>query len=166
MGTTLNNDILEKDENGNYEFIEETLNYWLKGHQYFQSPFPDYMKEELKLVSVEKFNSWMKSADAKHLKVMNKDMLVKKLEEFMFTTAFSLVKNEDEKITICYPFMPGLGSILKEEMEIEPGMDNSVTDSKVFKREIIREDNKMFLKIHLVNTVTQNQWCKLFELPE
>jgi len=68
-----------------------------------------------------------------------------------------LVEDEDQKITICYPFMPRLGDVVDDE---EKGA------SKIVSRKVdTNKDEKKYLKVKLKSESVVQEWETEFELP-
>jgi hypothetical protein len=161
METAIIKDILVQDSAERKEFIESTFDYWFSDHQHVRSPFPEFMREELKLVATEKFNTWAGSVAANKIKGLNEEIIAEKLEEIIFEAALLLTKDEDEKISIRYPFLPRTGDIISVK-----GVEDTVADSEVVKREIVKEKKTAYLKVYFVNLSSKAQWDTKFELPE
>jgi hypothetical protein len=159
-------ELLNRETEIDSEFIHDTFNYWINGHEYARSPFPDYIIDELINISKNRFYTWSSELDISKRKEYDKEKLIKVLEGFIFETAFELVKNKDEKITICYPFLPRKGDTLKEPEVKETNEDENAADSKIFKREIVKENDTSYLKLFLRNNTTGDLWETKFLLPE
>lgn len=166
MDITNIKELLHRGNEIEIDFIDDTYKYWINGHDYVRSPFPDFIVDELISISKDKFFDWASGVDIKIRKEYDKEKLTRKLEEFIFSTAYDLVKNEDDKITICYPFLPRIGDKLKEPGVEETGENDTIADSKIYKRKITKENNCRNLKIYLKNMTTGNQWETCFLLPE
>jgi len=87
---------------------------------------------------------------------MNDEMVGERFEEIIFEFATSLVKTDDERITILYPFLPRLGDKLQKEND---------TDSLVVDRAMLKDGDHSYLKVSLENIETKEKWDTKFDLP-
>ena len=67
-----------------------------------------------------------------------------------------MIKTEDERITILYPFLPRLGDKLQKEEKM---------DSEIVDRSITKEGDTSYLKLKLENIETKDEWETQVELP-
>ena len=68
-----------------------------------------------------------------------------------------MVTDEDHKISICYPFLPRLGDVVN---------DKNKGTSTIISRELdVKDDEKKYLKVRLINTDAELEWETEFELP-
>ena len=148
---------IEADTN----MLEASFNFWFTDNEHIRSPFPDYTKEDILQQSTARFNRWVENISDKAQKEINDEILVEKLEEFIFEIGLSLVKTEDEKITIQYPFLPRVNDVITIKDESKP-----IGESKVTEREIIKRGDESFLKIKLLSLELNETWETEFELPK
>ncbi|MDH5604982.1 MAG: hypothetical protein OEY51_13620, partial [Cyclobacteriaceae bacterium] len=92
-----------KDAN---DLVDAALTFWLKGNGPIRSPFPSYIHKALQKEPREKFINWLEKLDNKTRKQLSDELLVEKFELVLFEIALNLVKTDDEKITVKYPFLP------------------------------------------------------------
>ena len=138
------------------ELVEQTFKYWFNDHEHIRSPFPNYIHTQLKVDATGKFFKWAQGINPKAKEELNDEMVGEKFEEIIFETASSLVKTEDERITILYPFLPRIGDeILNEEKE----------KNTVFDRSLAKEDDDSYLKVKLKSNKTNKRWETKFKLP-
>lgn len=135
------------------ELIEQTFNFWFNDIQHIRSPFPLYIRPILREKSIKQFYEWAKGLNPKAKDEVNEDIIAEKFEEIIFENALSLIKTEDERITIMYPFLPRLNDKID-------GKDDIIID-----RAIIKDGDSSFLKIVLENPSTKEKWNTSFELP-
>lgn len=137
------------------ELVKATFEFWLNDHDHIRSPFPIYIHNDLKRLGTERFFNWASTLtdEAKH--EMNEEMIGEKFEEIIFDAATQLVKTEDEKLTILYPFLPRTGDKLIDENKL----DGSVVD-----RSLQRKGDKSYLKVKAQRT-DGSSWVTEFELP-
>lgn len=147
---------LRQDSVESSELVEQTFKFWFNDNEHIRSPFPSYIQSELKHSATEQFFNWAKDIDLKAKEELTDEVIGEKFEEFIFETATTLIKTEDERITILYPFLPRLGDQLKKEEEI---------DSSIVDRSIIKENDTSFLKLKLEHIETKEKWETQIELP-
>ena len=136
---------IEADTN----MLEASFNFWFTDNEHIRSPFPDYTKEDILQQSTARFNRWIENISDKAQKEINDEILVEKLEEFIF------------EITIQYPFLPRVSDIITIKDESKP-----IGESKVTEREIIKRGDESFLKIKLLSLELNETWETEFELPK
>ncbi|TNF32339.1 MAG: hypothetical protein EP319_00030 [Deltaproteobacteria bacterium] len=138
------------------ELVEQTFEFWFNNHEHIRSPFPDYIRPELKRKATDLFFQWSCNLKDEAKDEMNDEMVAEKFEEIIFETATSLVKTEEERLSILYPFLPRVGDQLKNEIG-EPG---DITD-----RWMKREGDHNFMWVTCENSLTKEKWNTSFELP-
>ena len=147
---------LEQSTMESSQLVEQTFDFWFNDNQHIRSPFPDYIKSQLKIDATKRFFEWSNSVNPKAKDEVNEERVGEKFEEIIFETALGLIREEDERITILYPFLPRLGDQLQKENE---------SDSKIIKRIIVKKDDNSYLKIILENKRSKDNWETMFELP-
>ncbi len=140
------------------ELVEQTFDFWFNGKEHIRSPFPEYIRPELKMKSVQRFFKWASGLNSKAEEEVNDTMIGEKFEEIIFEEALALVLTEDEKITINYPFLPRIGD------EINDNEGNGKT-SNVVDRAMEKVDDHLFLNMKLERKGTKERWETKFELP-
>jgi hypothetical protein len=139
------------------ELVEQTFKFWLEGDEIVRSPFPFYIHLELKEKATDRFYNWANGLKPEAKDELNDEAIGEKFEEIIFETALNLVKTEDEKITILYPFLPRTGDPLKNR--------EGLIDSKVVDRDIIKKDGNKHLKLVCEKTDSKEHWTTSIELP-
>ncbi len=142
------------------ELIEQTFKFWFSDNEHIRSPFPEYIRPELKEKSVEKFFEWASNLHPKAKDEVNDEIIGEKFEEIIFETATQLVLTEDEKLTIEYPFLPRLNDVIYEDVE------NKTGESRIIDRIKIKEGDFNYLKIKLEKIESKENWETKFELPK
>jgi len=140
------------------EMVEQTFKFWYSDREHIRSPFPLYIREELKQRATQRFYEWASALNEKASEEVNDEIMGEKFEEIIFETALELVQLEDEKITINYPFLPRLGDEIKAREEKEEG-------SEIIDRWIVKEKDHIFLKVKMQKTQSGEKWETKFELP-
>lgn len=138
------------------ELIEATFNFWYSDAEHIRSPFPDYIRTELRLLATDRFFDWAESLREEAKNDLNDEAVGEKFEEVIFETALGLVKTEDEKITILYPFLPRIG----DELADAAGVKNKIVD-----REIQVENEETYLKVKCKSIDGDKLWETRFNLP-
>lgn len=139
------------------EFVEQTFNFWFNGKDHIRSPFPEYIRSELKILSVKRFFEWTSGIDPKAKEEVNDQVISAKFEEFIFDIAQELVRTEDEKLTIKYPFMPRIGDEIKD--------DRTTEKSIIIDRSLFKKKDDQFMKVRLQKQDSNEIWETTFELP-
>lgn len=137
------------------QLVQETFDFWFKGGGHIRSPFPDYIRPDLERKSKERFHLWISNLKDSSKDEMNEEMIGEKLEEVIFDIASDLVKTEDERITILYPFLPRCG---------DPLINSSSEEGAIVDRSIVQEQDKRLLKVK-VGMKDGQVWETSFELP-
>jgi len=79
------------------------------------------------------------------------------LEVIMFNEAINLVEDEDQQITITYPFMPRIGDFVN---------DLNYGKGKIVNRKInSTKENKKLMEVSVTSETTSETWKTEFELP-
>ena len=142
----------------NSELVEQTFHFWFTDSEHIRSPFPEYIRTELKNKSIARFQEWVGKLTDKAKDDINDTIIGEKFEEIIFENALELVITEDEKITISYPFLPRLGDEIKERSD-------STEKSTIVDRLIEKEGDTVFLKVKCEREESKNKWETKFELP-
>lgn len=138
------------------ELVEQTFKFWFNDNEHLRSPFPKYIHADLKPKATALFYEWVNGLDPNAKDELNDETVGEKFEEFIFSTATTLIKTEDERITIIYPFLPRLGDSIKDEEK---------RDCEIVDRSIIKADDTSFLKVVCKRLKDGEKWETSFELP-
>ncbi len=149
-------EILDRNTIESSELVEQTFNFWFTDHNHIRSPFPAYIHNELKQKATDRFYAWLNGLKPKAKDELNDEMIGEKFEEVIFDTAGKLVKTEDERITIQYPFLP------RTDDKIE---NKETGDSIVIDRAIVKDGDVSFLKLYLRRIDSGELWDTKIELP-
>jgi hypothetical protein len=142
------------------EMIEQAFDFWFNDREHIRSPFPEYIRPQLKILATEKFYNWASNLNEKAKDEINEDIVCERFEEIIFETALDLVLTEDEKITIKYPFLPRVDDSIYEDAETMSGQ------STIVFRTIIKEGDHSFMLVKMKKADTGEKWETQFELPE
>ncbi len=148
--------INEQDFIGN-DFFEESFKFWFTDNENIRTPFPENIQEELKEKTFRFFMEWVfELSDEEKSKIKNEE-IAEIFEMILFNQAMGMVEDEDQKITICYPFMPRLGDVVDDEKR---------GSSKIVERKVdLKKDDKKYLKVKLKSETDLQEWETEFELP-
>ena len=138
------------------ELVEQTFMFWLNDHGHIRSPFPTYIHSQLKSQATERFYNWVSTLKPEAKEELNDEAVGEKFEEIIFETATTLIKTEDERLTILYPFLPRLGDALSNDQ----GEESEIVD-----RAIVKEGDTNFLKVTCAKKSDGEKWSTTFELP-
>ena len=139
------------------DFFEASFKFWFKDNEQIRSPFPEKIQPELRGLTSRIFVEWILELSDEEKSKLDKEEIAEVFEMFLFNQAIGLVEDEEQKITICYPFLPRLGDVVD---------DKSRGSSIVIKRQMnVKEDNKKYLKLNLKSESASAEWETEFELP-
>jgi hypothetical protein len=139
------------------EITDAAFDFWFNDQQHIRSPFPKEIHILLKIKTEVKFEKWLKALDPRSEKEINDEFLAEKLEEILFELALDMVDDDDQKLTILYPFMPRVGDAFNSE-EYGP--------SQVLSRLITKDEKEelSYMQMHLLSEADV-KWETKFELP-
>ncbi len=139
------------------EFFEEAFKFWFNDNKQIRTPFPEKIQPGLRENTVKFFMEWVTELSEEEKSKLGNEEIAEVFEMILFNQAIGLVEDEDQKITICYPFLPRSGDVVDDK---ERG------SSKVIDRQIdVKEDNKKYLKLNLKSEAGSVEWETEFELP-
>jgi len=147
---------LMKDTVESSQLVEETFKFWLNDNQHIRSPFPNYIHTDLKRSATNGFFNWANGLNEKAKDELNDEAIGEKFEEIIFECATELVKTEDERITILYPFLPRIGDELSNE---------SNEKSNIVDRNLTKEGDNNYLEVNCENNISKEKWKTSFPLP-
>ena len=148
--------IKEQDLVGD-DFFEMSFKFWFKDNEQIRTPFPEKIQPELRKLTSRIFVEWVLELSDDEKSKLDKEEIVEVFEMFLFNQATGLVEDEEQKITICYPFLPRVGDVVD---------DKSRGSSTVMARQMnVKEDNKKYLKLNLKSESASEEWETEFELP-
>ncbi len=134
------------------KFINNAFNYVFSDSNEFRTPFPEYIRDEL---SYTTFRLFMEYAFKIKDNEIDKIRFSEKFNEILIKVGLSLVKSEDERVSICYPFLPRVGDVA-----IAPNNKESI----VRNRELITKKGKKILRIYMIAEDTKQVWDSDFAL--
>ncbi|MFB6305529.1 MAG: hypothetical protein ABEH43_00805 [Flavobacteriales bacterium] len=147
------------------DFFNESFKFWFSDHEKVRSPFPDYIRKELRTLFRDKFLEWLDNLDPEILKEqeLNEETIVQKFEQILFETAMEKVYTEDERLTLMYPFMPRTGDPIEEKHNRE-STDQKPPKSKIVARSIHKKNDTKWLYVKCQRE-DGSEWSTSFELP-
>jgi len=139
------------------DFFEESFKFWFEDNEHIRTPFPEKIHKGLKEKTFRVFMEWVFELTDEEKSRMENEEIVETFEMILFNQAMELVNDEDQKITVCYPFLPRLGDVVEDK---EKGA------SKVIYRKLdVNKDEKKYLKVKLESESESQVWETEFELP-
>lgn len=147
---------LEKNILDTSELVEQAFDFWFGENGHLRSPFPDYIRPALRISATNRFYDWLNALNDEARQEFNDEMIAEKFEEIIFETAATLIKTEDERITILYPFMPRVDDEIRDADELASVITN---------REIYKEGDHTFMKVYCRRIEDNSNWDTSFELP-
>ena len=141
------------------ELVEQTFNFWFNNKDsHIRSPFPEYIRPDLKRNATLNFNTWINALSSGADKELNDEIIGEKFEEIIFEEGLRLVLTEDEKISINYPFLPRIDDVINADGQQEKSI--------IVDRSVVKEDDHVFLLVVLEKSNTKERWETQFELPK
>jgi hypothetical protein len=139
------------------EFFEEAFKFWFKDNEQIRTPFPEKIQPELKEKAITVFMEWVLELSEEEKSKLENEEIAEVFEMILFNQAIDMVEDEDQKITICYPFLPRLGDVVDDKKRGSSKLIERQMDSK--------EDSKKYLKVKLKTIADLLEWETEFELP-
>lgn len=142
------------------QLVEAACGFWFSDNERIRTPFPKEMQDELKKKAGTEFELWIDSFTEKDAAEVDDQELASVFEMLLFGEALKLVEegNDDQVITINYPFLPRIGDTVNDEKHAE---------SKVVDRRLeVREEQHPFMIIHMEETGSGEAWTSEIELPK
>ena len=140
------------------KFIDPGFEYWFSNHEHVRSPFPSAIRNALKERVSNIFFEWIDGLKERELKAMKEDEFVEMFETLLFNEAMKLVEDEDQQLTIAYPFLPRLGDQVNHSLH---GKGNLVG-----RKEIVSKENKKLFVLSVLSQGSGKTWETQFELPD
>ena len=138
------------------KFIEPGFEYWFTNHEHVRSPFPIGIINSVKEKTTKLFFEWMEGLKDPELNEMNDNEFVEMFETILFNEAFKLVENEDQQLTVSYPFMPRLGDKVNHSLYGQGEV--------IGRKAIISKENKKLFLLTVLSQETGKSWETQFEL--
>lgn len=148
--------IKEQDFVGS-DFFDESFKFWFEDNQHIRTPFPNEIQPQLKEKTSRVFMEWIFELSDEEKSAMANDEIAETFEMILFNQAIEMVNDEDQKITICYPFMPRLGDIVDDKEKGACEVVGRTLD--------VNKDEKKYLKVKLKSETVLQEWETEFELP-
>lgn len=139
------------------DFFEESFKFWFNSNEHIRTPFPVEIHNKLKEITVRVFMEWVYELSDDEKSKLGNEEIAEIFEVILFNQALGMIDEEDQKITICYPFLPRLGDTVE---------DNEKGKSEVIQRKVdIKNNEKKYLKVKLKSKTAFQEWETEFELP-
>jgi hypothetical protein len=98
---------------------------------------------------------WVEGLHESELKNVSDDEFAEMFETILFNEAIKLVENEDEKLTIIYPFLPRIGDTVNHK-DFGQGV--------IIERKEVMVENKKMFEISVQSGTDSQIWKTQFEL--
>ncbi len=143
-----------------HDLVEAACGFWFSDNERIRTPFPKEMQEQLKKNAGSEFELWIDSFTEKDAAEVDDQELASVFEMLLFGEALKLVEegNDDQVITINYPFLPRLGDTVNDEKHAE-----STVVARLLE---VREDQHPYMIIHMKETDSGDSWTSEIELPK
>jgi len=149
--------MIKKQDFLGVDFFEASFNFWFNDNGQIRTPFPEKIQPELRELTSRIFVEWIVELSDEEKSKLKNEEIAEVFEMFLFNQAIGLVEDEEQKITISYPFLPRVGDVVD---------DKSRGSSTVIERHIdVKENNKKYLKLKLKSESASVKWETEFELP-
>lgn len=138
-------------------FVKEGIEYWYSSNSHVRCPFPAEIRTELEANTIVSFNTWVNELEEGEKNKISESEFVEMMEVIMFNEAINLVDDDDQRITITYPFMPRTGDSVN---------DNIKGKGTIAERKInTTKENKKLMEVTICSETTSETWKTEFELP-
>ena len=139
------------------DFFESAFKFWFNDNEHIRSPFPEKYQAELRELTIRVFMEWVFELSEEEKSKLENDEIAETFEMILFNQAIEMVEDEDQKITICYPFLPRLGDVVEDKVR---------GASKIIERKLdVKENEKKYMKVMLISDAGLQKWETEFELP-
>jgi len=139
------------------DFFETSFGFWFNDRLEIRTPFPEKIQPGLRERTIRVFMDWVFELSEEEKAKLANEEIAEVFEMILFNQAIDMVEDEDQKITICYPFLPRLGDVVDDKLR---------GSSTVIERQLdVKEDSKKYMKLKLKSEAGLQEWETEFELP-
>jgi hypothetical protein len=125
-------------------FIKPGFDFWFSNHEHIRTPFPPEISEEVQEKTTSVFFEWLSGFKEGEVEKVDEHELVEMFETILFNEAIKLVEDEDQRLTILYPFLPRTGDSVNSPEngtgKIIERRTNSTSDQKKTMTLVITKD--------------------------
>ena len=139
-------------------FLRPGFDFWFSGREHIRSPFPKEIMESVEERTSITFFDWIAVHSNDELQKIDDQEMVEMFETILFNEALKLVDDEDQQLTISYPFLPRLGDRICNHLN-EAG-------EVVHRQAVVTDNHGAQLELTIVNGGTGKSWKTRFELGE
>ncbi len=140
------------------ELVQEAFKFWFADNAHIRSPFPAAIQEPLRVQSIAQFADWISKLTEKAKDDINEEIMAEKFEEILFEAALPMVKTEDERITLLFPFLPRCGDQVTAETA-------GAAASTVIARSLSEKEDHKYLDLEMQELGSERRWNTQMELP-
>ncbi|MBK7628745.1 MAG: hypothetical protein IPJ16_16380 [Bacteroidales bacterium] len=152
-----------KSETDNYHslvesrFLNPGFDYWFSNHKHVRSPFKKDIETEVRKNTSIIFMEWIKGLENSGQEKTPDSEFAEIFENILFNEAMKLTDDDDQRLTISYPFMPRVGDIVRHK---ENG------DGKIIERRVsVSESNRKMFEVTVSSISDSTVWKTQFEIP-
>lgn len=152
-----------KSETDNYNSLVESrflipgFDYWFSNHKHVRSPFAKDIEPEVRKNTSIVFMEWIKGLESIELEKTPDSEFAEIFENILFNEAMKLTDDDDQRLTISYPFMPRVGDIVRHK---ENG------GGKIIERKVsVSESNRKMFEVTVSSDNDSTVWKTQFEIP-
>jgi hypothetical protein len=139
-------------------FLQPGFNFWFSDREHIRSPFPKEIREAAEEQTSQTFFEWIEGHREEEWKNIDDEEMVDMFETILFNEAIKLVDDEDQQLTISYPFLPRKGDQVCNHLN-EAG---KVTQ----RRAVATKDKPARLELTVLNEGNGKSWKTCFELSQ
>lgn len=140
------------------KFIEPGFEYWFTNHEHVRSPFPPAIRISLREKTSVIFFEWIDSLKETDLKSMKEEEFLEMFETILFNEAMKLFDDEDQQLTVSYPFLPRMGDLVNHQINGKGKI--------IGRKEIVSKENRKQFELSVSSQETGKTWKTQFELPD
>ena len=138
-------------------FLGPGFEFWFADHGHIRSPFPCEIMDSVRKNTSRVFFEWISGFRDDEISALNENELVEMFETILFNEAIKLVEDEDQRLTILYPFLPRSGDRVDDPVN-GPG--------KIVERKAaVSKDQKKTMTL-VVAALSGSTWETQFELTD
>jgi hypothetical protein len=138
-------------------FLNPGFEYWFSNHEHIRSPFKKDIETEVRKNTSIIFMEWIKGLDDRELEKTPDSEFAEIFENILFNEAMKLTDDDDQRLTISYPFMPHVGDIVIHK---EKG-EGKITERKVS----LSDANRKMFEVTVTSVKDSTVWNTQFEIP-
>ena len=140
------------------KFIEPGFEYWFTNHEHVRSPFPPAIRISLREKTSVILFEWIDSLKETDLKAMKEEEFLEMFETILFNEAMKLFDDEDQQLTVSYPFLPRMGDLVNHQINGKGKI--------IGRKEIVSKENRKQFELSVSSQETGKTWKTQFDLQD